>query len=184
MDGWTAVSRLRENGYRGPIVALTASAMAADRAMCLQVGCTKHLSKPISREALLREVRQLLNSPLRTQTQKTHNRLSRDDADNDEVFEKFRSRLVQQMPFEMYELNDALQRGDLRTVSRMAHRFGGAAGMFRFDQVWRQSSVVEAAILDHASMETIATHVAKLRSLAREVPGYVRANEMGSCSHG
>ncbi|RMG02094.1 MAG: response regulator [Planctomycetota bacterium] len=60
MDGYEATRRLRENGWDGPIVALTAHALPDDREKCLQVGCDGYLSKPIKREQLLEYVREKL----------------------------------------------------------------------------------------------------------------------------
>ncbi|MBN1394949.1 MAG: CHASE domain-containing protein [Pirellulales bacterium] len=60
MDGYEATQRLREGGYPGPIIALTAYAMPKDVQRCLEVGCDLHLSKPINFDTLLQAVAQNL----------------------------------------------------------------------------------------------------------------------------
>lgn len=46
IDGLDVVRTVRERGFSGPIVAVTANVSRSDKALCLQAGCTEHLSKP------------------------------------------------------------------------------------------------------------------------------------------
>ena len=47
LDGLAAVRRLRDQGYQGAIVALTAQAAEEDRKACIAAGCDDHLAKPV-----------------------------------------------------------------------------------------------------------------------------------------
>ena len=53
VDGIEAASTLRKCGYKGPIIALTASALTEDRDACLAAGMDDFLAKPLERRALV-----------------------------------------------------------------------------------------------------------------------------------
>ena len=61
MDGYEATRLLRDSGFAGVIVALTAYAMAEDREECLRLGCDEHVSKPVDWERLGGRIAELLN---------------------------------------------------------------------------------------------------------------------------
>ena len=56
MDGYATTRALREEGFDGPIVALTAHAMRSEIRRCFEAGCNSVLTKPISRSELIQQI--------------------------------------------------------------------------------------------------------------------------------
>jgi PAS domain S-box-containing protein len=62
MDGHAATAHLRQMGYKGPIVALTAHALAADRHRCMVNGFDDYLSKPTTPGQLVEKLSSYLKN--------------------------------------------------------------------------------------------------------------------------
>ncbi len=58
LDGYAASARLRKNGYRRPIIALTAHAMEEERKRTELAGCDAHLTKPVDSKLLMATIAQ------------------------------------------------------------------------------------------------------------------------------
>ncbi|MCA9023208.1 MAG: response regulator, partial [Planctomycetaceae bacterium] len=61
LDGYGATRKLREQGYPGPIISLTANAMEGDREKCIDAGCNDHITKPIDRKKLVAMISAICN---------------------------------------------------------------------------------------------------------------------------
>ncbi|RZA21623.1 MAG: hybrid sensor histidine kinase/response regulator, partial [Proteobacteria bacterium] len=63
-DGFAAANELRRRGFTKPILALTAMAMAEERAKAIEAGCDDHLSKPVKAEQLVQKIVQMSGTHL------------------------------------------------------------------------------------------------------------------------
>ena len=70
MDGYEATLRLRQKGYKNPIIAVTAHALVGDLEKTLQAGCSAYISKPVDRNKLIDTIRKLTRSPRKKTVQK------------------------------------------------------------------------------------------------------------------
>jgi signal transduction histidine kinase/HPt (histidine-containing phosphotransfer) domain-containing protein len=153
LDGYGATATLRARGYRRPIVALTAHAMASDRDRCLAAGCTDYLTKPIQRERLIQSVGSYL-AAARTEreaagepppaTAPIEIPLVSELAD-DEDMAPLVAQFVASLPERAAALLEATFAGDLTRLTRLAHQLKGAAGGFGFPTVTTAAAALEQA---------------------------------------
>lgn len=61
-DGWVATQTLKADPATAdiPIIALTAHALASDRARAVEVGCDGYLAKPVEPKAVVTEIERVL----------------------------------------------------------------------------------------------------------------------------
>lgn len=62
-DGYAATTALRAQGYKVPIIALTAHAMRDELDRCIAAGCDEYLSKPVDYQQLLETILRHIKRP-------------------------------------------------------------------------------------------------------------------------
>jgi two-component system CheB/CheR fusion protein len=62
LDGYTALKRLREDGFHLPVIALTAHALKSEREKCVAAGFNDYVTKPIHLQSLIEAMKRLVES--------------------------------------------------------------------------------------------------------------------------
>jgi signal transduction histidine kinase/CheY-like chemotaxis protein len=144
MDGLTAVRTLREKGYRGPIVVLTANTSQQDRQNCLDAGFDDFLAKPIERERF-------------DETLRCYLRVGAEDAEED-AEPIFLSLLLQDPGLSdlighflgvitgfHQQLQQVLEEGDIEAIGRLARQMKSVGSDYKCPQFINLAGKLEFA---------------------------------------
>ncbi len=200
MNGYEATGMLRERGYRGPIVAVTANAVKGERDKCLAAGMDDFLTKPFRREDLV----PLLDKWLDTALESGSGRVgipeeligggtAEADANadssifdfsaaverfggNESVVRSVVSRFLGKCGEMICELEGYLQAGDFEALQREAHGLKGGARTLEAIRLGDAAALLEAA----AKMEDVTRcrhYLGALEQPIREFEEAARAYE-------
>jgi CheY-like chemotaxis protein len=182
MDGYTATATLRERGYAGPIIALTANAMATDREKCLLAGCTDYVSKPVNRLKLLEIVRHHMESssmplPGAADPADAAKRAVLDTTEDDPDMLPLLPAFVAHLPGQVKRLLRAMKDENLPEVKEIVHQLKGTGGLYGFMSISQHAARAQEMIESGDAMQSIARHVGVLIDLVRSVRGYQPVSE-------
>lgn len=145
MNGYTATKRLREAGYRGPIIALTAHALPAERERCLLAGCDAFVGKPIDLDHLKAVVRQFLSAGRLARDPGSDRQLeSAEDASPEyrQLVGAFLGSLT-----EAHTEREAVAETNYEALATIAHTLKGSGGTFGFPELTAAAEQLELAVI-------------------------------------
>jgi signal transduction histidine kinase/CheY-like chemotaxis protein/HPt (histidine-containing phosphotransfer) domain-containing protein len=193
MDGYSAASALREQGYNRPIIALTAHAMEGDRDRCLEAGCDDYMSKPLDRNRLLNLVRsygrgdqseqpEAATPSIAGAQERSSASVSRDNlADNngargdaapllsefagDPDMEDLIAEFLGELPYRMHEIEQAMRARDLNLLATLAHKIKGAGGGYGYAPITTTARELERLARGPEDLGSINQAVSELQSI-------------------
>jgi PAS domain S-box-containing protein len=168
LDGIQATRRLRAQGYRGPIVALTANAMQEDIRRCEEAGCDGFLTKPIDRARFGATVARYLGADIHASHEAEEPPIVSSLLAEEPELADLVAGFVARLPVLIEELGGAHDAQDWAALKAKAHDLKAVGGGYGFPQVTDVAAKIEFEI---AKKDTpgVATQIEKLRALGRRI---------------
>ena len=197
LDGYEATRLIREaeHGRHTPIIAITAHAMAGDRARCIAAGMDDYLAKPVRAEALRGVIGQWLPElgPDAAKVRRSGGATSEgekrglavDGVDEDVVAQlkqtlssPMRSALIdtfeQSLTQALVEIAEAARRGDRAELARLAHTLKGSSATIGAARLSRCCELLQVRSREDRSMPG-AELLGELQATAGEAVPALRA---------
>jgi signal transduction histidine kinase/DNA-binding response OmpR family regulator len=185
LDGYGATAKLRNEGYAGPIIALTAHAMAGDREKCIAAGCNDHLTKPIDRELLLAVVSRYVSTgrdqspvagvdgkPAATAAPPPATSGSKSPPMALEPIQaaciKFLPAFLAHIPKQTEKLMSAVREDDIVQLRRLLHDLKGTCGLFGLREISEKAAQSEKQLIETAAIESTAREIENISRMLRQ----------------
>jgi two-component system, NarL family, capsular synthesis sensor histidine kinase RcsC len=166
MSGYELARTLRERDDRLPIVAITATALASEKAQCREAGITEVLLKPLSLESLNEALGHYLTRDDVSPSQRT----------NRQVFSaKILRTFVERGSSDLAALRKAMEERDTQTLVDVIHSFKGALLMLGESTAAGECSMMESTLQEQGA--TVPDD--ELQHFIEMVQGVVQRYEVG-----
>ncbi|MDH5425167.1 MAG: ATP-binding protein [Gammaproteobacteria bacterium] len=179
MDGVEAIRVLRQSGYKGVIISLTANSMKQDKEACFAAGCNDYITKPVSKEVLYETVYQYLEV-----TESDHETVKNDSKhyyQDPDVFD-LKIRFISKLPSVYNTIKHAHENKDRDQLKAALHKLKGLAGSFGYPEITNVCLLIEQSLArnDTYQCENLISKMAGLIKAAEEEIEVSRSGQKGN----
>lgn len=168
MDGLSATRNLREHGYTGPIVALTANAMNQEKQECFEAGCNDVCTKPIDFQAfatvLARYLAHAEEAPVGEISEPIISSLLKDEPDLIDLVQEF----VRKLPEMIGKIETAFAQGNIDELRQEVHTLKGTGGNFGYPELFEVAKRMEFEIVAK-NLDSVGKMIQSLLDIADRI---------------
>jgi len=157
MNGWDAAVAIREAGYTGRIVAVTALRGPEDEQRCLEAGCNDYVPKPVMPNTFRRILDGVNEEPILS-------RFHEDPAMRDMIGE-----FCDSLPARLCQLRELEGAADHDGITQWARALRGSAGSFGFEPLVQAIETVESDLANAVDDQRLAQSIGALVDVAKRI---------------
>lgn len=146
MDGLTATRLLRQQGFTGPVVALTANAMQQEKQDCFDAGCSDVCTKPIDHVVFTKVLSKYLGKAEKSQVVSGPpivSSLLSEEPDLADLIREF----VRKLPDMIRNIETAFTQNQIDQLRREVHSLKGTGGNFGYAELFELAKRIEFEIV-------------------------------------
>ncbi len=166
MDGLAAVRRLRQHGYKKPIVALTANAMNRDKVKCMAAGCDDFISKPVRRNDLYEMVSHYLLSA--EPDQKLYHPIVSALIEEEPELIDLVFRFVNNLPTTLEKITQASKNKNWDELKNIIHQLKGVGGGYGYPMLTVISAKIQFQLESNCYEEAIIL-ISELDNMCQQI---------------
>jgi CheY-like chemotaxis protein/HPt (histidine-containing phosphotransfer) domain-containing protein len=173
MNGYEATRWLRQHGWKGPIVALSAHAVVGDREKCLAAGCDDHIAKPITAKGLCDVLARYLGpaaarSPGTAETAPASAGLLHSGILAPSKVAALMVAFRRELPARAQRIDTAFRQGDRTRLFEWAHQLKGSAGLYGFGGIAETAHAICNRLRAGDELQELEAAVSGLGDLCRQ----------------